>query len=77
MDSDAKILAAMIGVVVVIFGGIFLAVYIGNRWDCAGYESATGKPTKYFGNTCYIRDSDRWYAWEEYKNRFVANGGVK
>lgn len=80
MDDDNEIkwiIGILLGLMIVIFGGIFGFEYLGNRWDCAGYETATGKPTKYIGNTCYIQDSGQWYAWQEYKNRFVANGVMK
>ena len=45
--------------------------------DCAGYERATGKPTRMEFATCYIKEGEQWYSWEELKYRFATKGEIK
>ncbi len=61
----------------VLIGGSFVAVTGLDQYNCQGYSTATGKPTKYLAMECYIKDGGEWYAWNEYKYRLAARGQMK
>lgn len=57
--------------------GMFFAVgccVVVDAYLCSGYESATGKDTKYSALRCYIKDGGEWYSWEEYMHRLATKG---
>jgi hypothetical protein len=63
--------AVLIAAVLALFVSLILLV---DSWQCAKYEEATGKPTKYSGAMCYVQDGGKWYAWAEYKHRLATKG---
>lgn len=69
----AATLLLVIGVAVPVLG----VAYLATNYQCNQYGVATGKPTKFTGGSCYISENGHWYAWEEYKHRFVAKGELK
>jgi hypothetical protein len=74
MNEAAKFFAALGAAVFTMCLVIGIPAYILIGLECNGYERATGKQTKYVVGICYIQDGGQWFAWEEYKNRFVAGG---
>ena len=80
MHDDLKVLAACIGgaILVTLLASLVVCapVYFGMRYQCASYAQVTGKPTKFVALDCYIQDGAKWYVWEEYKHRFLANGDL-
>ncbi len=48
-----------------------------DMWQCAAYDTATKKATKYSAGVCYIQDGGEWYSWTEYKHRLVTKGEMK
>lgn len=57
-----------------VFAFILLIAYAGTAWSCNRYSEVTGKQTKMGALSCYVKDGDKWYIWEEYKYRFVTKG---
>lgn len=43
-------------------------------WECSSYQEMTNKQTKLSGGSCYVKDGNEWYRWDEYKYRFATNG---
>lgn len=60
-----------------VFMFVFVPGYAIDRYQCAGYESATGKSTKYAALECYVQDGGKWYSWSEYKYRLASKGEMK
>ena len=42
--------------------------------QCANYQSITGKETIYKLGECYVKDSNEWFTWSEYKLRNATQG---
>jgi hypothetical protein len=69
-------MAVICGLVVVALAFIIGFGAASVAYSCAGYEKATGKPTKFVNLDCYIKDGDQWFVWAEYKNRLVTKGSM-
>lgn len=75
MDRDfAKFMGGFLGLVIGVLGATFGLIYQLESWQCTGYQTATGKATKYVRAECYVKDDGAWYSWTEYKNRLIARG---
>jgi hypothetical protein len=77
MREFLTFIASFVVAMTALFGAILGLLAVGERWQCAGYERDTGRPTKYGNAMCFIQDGGQWYSWEEYKNRLVARGEMK
>jgi len=48
------------------------------RYQCEKYAQITGKDTRYVEfDSCYIKTSEGFQRWDEYKARAVASEGLK
>jgi hypothetical protein len=63
-----------VGVAALFFSLVIGLCAVLESYQCAKYETVTGKPTQFTGLACYVQDNGGWYSWTEYKNRLVANG---
>lgn len=76
MSEDAKLALSVVGVVIAIIGGAVVLTLALVNWECSNYSEVTGRKTRVAAGSCYIEDGGQWYAWAEYKHRFVANGAL-
>ena len=80
LDDLLEILSIMLAAaiaIVSILGLLFGVGYAIDRWQCAGYEIATGKDTNFVALTCYVQTENGWQARDEYINRAMASEGLK
>lgn len=68
--------AVIVGVCAAALAAIVAVLSALTAYQCAQYETVTGKPTKFAGMECYINDGGKWFAWSEYKNRLVTRGDM-
>ncbi len=66
--------------VALLFTGIALAADAMGRYTCSNYTEITGKQTRWVTlDECYVKTTNGWQRWDEYKARATASelGGAK
>lgn len=68
MSSELKIMLTAIGVAAVLVGSLMYGADAAVERECEFYGEITGRPVVYHRfDSCYVRASDEWMRWDEYK----------
>jgi hypothetical protein len=71
-DRDLLIVSVLTMALVPMAMGLTVAY---ERVNCSGYQTVTGRATRYEGFQCYVNDGTVWHTMDEYRFRNPMRGG--